>query len=91
LGLSLPDGSGAFIPVDADLNGNNVLGQLLVGRTDLRPVFEQLDQGGRKVWFVSDSCFSGQQVRSAGKGLPALRISANVDARFSVIVDGVSS
>ena len=64
LGLPLPHGSGAFIPVDAQLDRDDVASQLIVGHTDLRPVFDQLDKGGRKVWFVSDSCFSGQQVRS---------------------------
>lgn len=72
LGLPLPHGSGAFIPVDAQLDKQDAASQLIVGHTDLRPVFDQLDKGGRKVWFVSDSCFSGQQVRSLGAAnLPA--------------------
>jgi hypothetical protein len=74
LGLPLPHGSGAFIPVDADLGHPNPVAQLVVGRTDLRPVFEQLDKGGRKVWFVSDSCFSGRQVRSLASALPSRMI-----------------
>lgn len=82
LGLPIPYGSGAFAPYDARLSGTQPLDTLLVGRTDLRPLLEELDRGGRKVWVVSDSCYSAQQVRSlapaqgksllAGRSIPLL-------------------
>ena len=76
LGLPVPDGSGAFVPVDVDMRAGRspaqILSSLIVGRTDLRPVFEALDKAGRKVWFISDSCYSGQQVRALSAGV-ALR------------------
>jgi hypothetical protein len=58
--VALPDGSGAFYAVDSTSTGAN----LLIGRTDIRPVLEQLDKGGRKVWFVADTCFSGALARN---------------------------
>jgi hypothetical protein len=39
---------------------------LIVGRRDLVPRLSRLDQSGRWVVVVSDSCFSGQVVRSLG-------------------------
>ncbi|QIL73078.1 DUF4384 domain-containing protein [Diaphorobacter sp. HDW4B] len=88
LGLPLPHGSGAFIPIDAQLGSPNVLNQLIVGRTDLRPVFDQLDKGGRKVWFVSDSCYSGQQVRSfTSEGLPSRMVPLRQAAAQSLMTD----
>jgi hypothetical protein len=71
LGLPIPDGSGAFAPFDATLSGSDAVKSLLVGRLDLRPLFEELDRGGRKLWIVSDSCYSAALVRSVGnEGLP---------------------
>lgn len=62
LNIPLPHGSGAFVPADfkveAGANG------LIVGRTDLVPVFSALEAKGRHLWVISDSCYSGQQVRS---------------------------
>lgn len=67
-GLNVPDDSGAFVAFDTQRDGRN----LLVGRTDLRPLLERLDAGGRKVWFIADACFSGAMVRNVqaidGKG-----------------------
>lgn len=85
--LPVPHGSGAFIPVDADVASPNFVRQLIVGRTDLRPVFQQLDAGGRKVWFVSDSCYSGQQVRSLASGLPSRMIPLR-NAQQQALADG---
>jgi hypothetical protein len=40
---------------------------LVVGRRDLVPRLKKLDEGGRWVVVVSDSCYSGQVVRSFGQ------------------------
>jgi hypothetical protein len=40
---------------------------LIVGRRDLVPRLKRLDQGGRWVVVVSDSCYSGQVVRAFGQ------------------------
>lgn len=71
IGVALPHGSGAFVPQDF-LHGK--VQELIVGRTDMRPVLEALDRGGRKVWVISDSCYSGQQVRSLDSTLPVRMI-----------------
>lgn len=65
-GLPLPHTSGAFVPVDVDGNHGleKLVASLVVGKRDLRPRFERLDGGGRKILFISDSCYSGQQARS---------------------------
>ncbi len=73
LGLAVPDGSGAFASYDANPYGSNPLDTLVVGSVDLRPIFEMLDQGGRKLWVVSDSCYSATVVRSIASGQGALR------------------
>jgi hypothetical protein len=66
MNIPLPHGSGAFVPVDfkpeAGANG------LIVGRSDLVPVFSGLEAAGRRLWVISDSCYSGQQVRSVQIG-----------------------
>ncbi|MBK7000401.1 MAG: caspase family protein [Rhodoferax sp.] len=64
--IPLPHGSGAFVPVDFATKTNPGVGDLIVGRTDLVPVFSALEAGGRHLWVISDSCYSGQQVRSSG-------------------------
>jgi len=65
-GLPLPHTSGAFVAFDSDgsRGGAKFVETLVVGARDLRPRFDRLDKGGRKVLFVSDSCYSGQQARS---------------------------
>jgi Caspase domain/Domain of unknown function (DUF4384) len=65
-GLPLPHTSGAFIPHDlrTDVSPRAMVEQLLVGQRDLRPLLLQLDEGGRRVLVVSDSCYSGQAVRA---------------------------
>jgi hypothetical protein len=62
----LPDGTGALIPADFTAEGTieEQTGRLIVGRRDLRPVLEALDRGGRRVFVIVDSCFSGNAVRS---------------------------
>ena len=61
LGVPLPHGSGAFVPADFKYEAQS----LIVGRTDLLPVFSALEAAGRRLWVVSDSCYSGNQVRSS--------------------------
>lgn len=72
--LPLPYSSGAFVPVDfpeakklRELTKANRLGDaLIIGRTHLRPVFTLLEKD-RKVFVMSDSCFSGNMVRAINK------------------------
>ena len=65
-GLPLPHTSGAFIPWDlrTDVSPQAMVEQLIVGQRDLRPLLARLDEGGRRVLVVSDSCYSGQAVRA---------------------------
>jgi hypothetical protein len=74
LGLPLPYGSGAFAPYGARISGNgsDVINTLLVGRTELRPLLQALDQGERKLWVIFDTCYSAQTVRSVGNSLATL-------------------
>ncbi|RZS57114.1 caspase family protein [Sphaerotilus mobilis] len=69
--LPVPHGSGAFMPADLDPTRGGDMG-LLIGRTHLRPALQALDDGGRKVWVISDSCYAGQQVRSVATESTAL-------------------
>jgi Caspase domain/Domain of unknown function (DUF4384) len=62
--LAVPHGSGAFLPFDFT-TGNPDNAKLIVGRRDLVPVFKQLEQARRKLWVISDSCYTGNAVRSA--------------------------
>lgn len=61
----VPHGSGAFVPSDFNISSaaSGVDG-LIVGRRDLLPLLQALDRGDRQLWVISDSCYSGQQVRS---------------------------
>lgn len=63
--LGLPYSTGALVMHDSQMDD---AATMLVGRTDLRPIFQALDQGQRKVWVISDACYSGQLVRSLGGG-----------------------
>ncbi|MFV2055731.1 MAG: caspase domain-containing protein, partial [Thiohalomonadales bacterium] len=67
LHFPLPTTSGAFIPYDVrDARSvTEILNVLVVGKTDLRPLLTRLDQGGRHVFVVVDSCYSGNAVRGA--------------------------
>lgn len=79
-GLPLPHTSGAFIPWDLRTNqsAQGMVAQLLVGQRDLQPLLSKLDAGGRHVFVVSDSCYSGQAVRMLG----ARADGANLTPRF---------
>jgi len=60
----LPYATGAWVPYDFDPDAASR--SLIVGRRDLVPRLKRLDDGGRWVVVVSDSCYSGQVVRSLG-------------------------
>ncbi len=71
LNLPMPHTTGAFVPIDAP-DGNTLTklahqdrlaDGLIIGRTHLRPLFAELDKD-RKVFMVSDSCYSGNLSRS---------------------------
>jgi Caspase domain/Domain of unknown function (DUF4384) len=64
----LPYATGAWVPYDLDYSSNANIGRtLIVGRRDLVPRLQRLDQAGRWVVVISDSCYSGQVVRSFGQ------------------------
>lgn len=82
--LPLPQGSGAFLPYDANPGSKQPLPTLIVGETDLKPILLELEKSGRRVWAISDSCYSGQQVRSASfaADLPSRQVPViDADAR----------
>lgn len=61
-----PSCSGALAMFDTAMTLEGAEQTLLQGRRDLKPVLQKLDAGGRRVWVISDSCFSGQLVRGSG-------------------------
>ena len=66
--FDLPYATGAWVPYDLDYSSAAAAQRtLIVGRRDLVPRLKRLDQGGRWVVVVSDSCYSGQVVRSFGQ------------------------
>ena len=70
----LPYATGAWVPYDLDYSSNAAAARtLIVGRRDLVPRLKRLDQGGRWVVVVSDSCYSGQVVRSFGQAFSRSR------------------
>jgi hypothetical protein len=70
----LPYATGAWVPFDVDINTlASAQRSLIIGRRDLVPRLQRLDQGGRSVVVVSDSCYSGQVVRSFGQTHSRLR------------------
>ncbi|WP_353218250.1 caspase family protein [Sandarakinorhabdus sp.] len=68
---NLPDGSGAFVPIDVEVdNGRPLRERLIVGRFDLRPLaLQPLDDGGRDVLLLMDSCYSGNAARGVKPGI----------------------
>jgi len=87
VGLPLPDMTAGLLPYDAKLNlaKHEIISSLIVGRTDLRPIFRDLDASGRKMLVMIDACYSGNAVR--GFGLPGqkmpsrfVRLDAKVDS-----------
>jgi hypothetical protein len=66
--FDLPYATGAWVPYDLDYSSpSSAKRTLVVGRRDLVPRLKRLDEGGRWVVVVSDSCYSGQVVRSFGQ------------------------
>jgi hypothetical protein len=66
--FDLPYATGAWVPYDLDYSSLPAAKRtLVVGRRDLVPRLKRLDEGGRWVVVVSDSCYSGQVVRSFGQ------------------------
>jgi hypothetical protein len=66
--FDLPYATGAWVPYDLDYSSVPAAKRtLVVGRRDLVPRLKRLDEGGRWVVVVSDSCYSGQVVRSFGQ------------------------
>lgn len=79
--VNMPDGTGALVPYDFDpldssgalRSADELADQLIIGRRDLRPRFEDLDRRKIHTWVVVDACYSGNAVRSASaenKGTP---------------------
>ncbi len=65
--FDLPYATGAWIPYD--LNSDTLESAkrtLVIGHRDLLPRLKHLDEAGRFVVVVSDSCYSGQVVRAFG-------------------------
>jgi hypothetical protein len=93
--FDLPYATGAWVPYDLDYSSTAAAQRtLIVGRRDLVPRLKRLDQAGRWVVVVSDSCYSGQVVRSFGqtfsrsrflpvitRDLGVARVAATVSAR----------
>ena len=72
--FDLPYATGAWVPYDLDYSSTAAAQRtLIVGRRDLVPRLKRLDQGGRWVVVVSDSCYSGQVVRSFGQSFSRSR------------------
>lgn len=64
----LPYDTGAWVPYDLDYDtAGGAQRTLIIGRRDLVPRLKHLDAAGRFVVVVSDSCYSGQVVRSFGQ------------------------
>lgn len=68
--LPLPDNTAGLLPYDAKLNlaKHEIVASLIVGRSDLRPIFQEIDGSGRELLVMIDACYSGNAVR--GFSLP---------------------
>ncbi|MBX2867861.1 MAG: caspase family protein [Acidiferrobacterales bacterium] len=84
--LPLPDMTAGLLPYDVKLNLSKpeIISSLIVGRTDLRPLFQDIDQSGRELLVMIDACYSGNAVRSfsSATGKPPsrfVRLDASVD------------
>ena len=73
--FDLPYATGAWLPHDMKWTSPQAINaSLLVGRRDLLPRLRRLDQQGRMVVVVTDSCYSGQLVRSKREGMGTPRM-----------------
>lgn len=69
--VNMPDGTGALVPYDFDpvtskgelRSPDELAAQLVIGRRDLRPLLEEMDQQDIHTWVVVDACYSGNAVR----------------------------
>lgn len=71
--IPLPYGSGALVPYDFSYENSDpqlISNSLIIGKRDIRPRMERLDKGGRFVFVVFDSCFSGSSVRGGYDARP---------------------
>ncbi len=73
-GFSMGKATGAILPYDFKFFPNDIektLDRLIVGRRDLRPIFEGLDKE-RNLLVVFDACFSGNATRARNRqpGIP---------------------
>jgi len=65
--FDLPYATGAWIPYDLNEDSLETAQRtLIIGHRDLLPRLKHLDEAGRFVVVVSDSCYSGQVVRAFG-------------------------
>jgi hypothetical protein len=65
--FAMPYDTGAWIPYDLNEDSTETaLRTLVIGHRDLLPRLKHLDEAGRFVVVVSDSCYSGQVVRAFG-------------------------
>ncbi len=72
--FALPYDTGAWIPYDLNSDSLETAQRtLVIGHRDLLPRLKHLDEAGRFVVVVSDSCYSGQVVRAFGLKRGALR------------------
>ncbi len=65
-GLALPHTAGALVPYDARRSGDSEAQResLIIGRKDLRPLFEQLDGKGVHLTAWIDACYSENSTHS---------------------------
>ena len=65
--FALPYATGAWVPYDLNEDSLETAQRtLIVGHRDLLPRLKHLDESGRFIVVVSDSCYSGQVVRAFG-------------------------
>lgn len=56
--LPVPLDSGVLAPWDYPLDSRDAR-KIIVGRSDLRPLFLQMEARGHKVWVITDACYTG--------------------------------
>jgi hypothetical protein len=64
-GFGMDPATGAIVPADLDPRKKDILGQLIVGKRDLRPRLLKLEESAN-VLVIFDSCFSGESVKGIG-------------------------
>ncbi len=78
---ALPYSTGAFLTYE--FSAEQPVDGMIVGRTDIQPIVRELEAAGRSLWVISDSCFSGQQVRSFAAVDPSRLPGRFIPAKFS--------